>query len=82
MTKFQKDMKIVSNCSRKGMDVVYIYHDTIDAAGHQNKSIFGACEETIDELKNMVRVIMDRICLPVTFQVKFCWEKACIVVLE
>ena len=41
----------------KGMDVVYIYHDTIDAAGHQNKSIFGACEETIDELKNMVRII-------------------------
>lgn len=41
----------------KGMNVVYIYHDTIDAAGHDEKDVFGACEETIDELKNMVRII-------------------------
>lgn len=34
----------------KGMDVVYIYHDTIDEAGHLDKSIFGACDEAIDEL--------------------------------
>lgn len=41
----------------KGMDVVYIYHDTIDEAGHLEKDIFGACDEAIDELKNMVRII-------------------------
>ena len=41
----------------KGMDVVYIYHDTIDEAGHLEKSIFAACDEAIDELKNMVRII-------------------------
>lgn len=41
----------------KGMDVVYIYHDTIDKAGHLEKDIFGACGEAIDELKNMVRII-------------------------
>lgn len=41
----------------KGMDVVYIYHDTIDEAGHLEKSIFVACDEAIDELKNMVRII-------------------------
>lgn len=41
----------------KGMDVVYIYHDTIDEAGHLEKDIFGACGEAIDEMKNMVRII-------------------------
>ena len=41
----------------KGMDVVYIYHDTIDEAGHLDKPIFGACDEAIDELKNVVRII-------------------------
>ena len=41
----------------KGMSVVYIYHDTIDEAGHLDKSIFGACEEATCEIKNMVRII-------------------------
>ena len=41
----------------KGMNVVYIYHDTIDAAGHDEKDVFSACAETIEELKNMVRII-------------------------
>ena len=41
----------------RGSDVVYIYHDTIDEAGHMDSSIFGACDEAIDELKNMVRII-------------------------
>ena len=41
----------------KGMDVVYIYHDAIDEAGHTGSSIFGACEMAIEEIKNMVRVI-------------------------
>ena len=41
----------------KGMNVVYIYHDTIDEAGHNETGVFDACETTIEELKNMVRII-------------------------
>lgn len=41
----------------KGMNVVYIYHDTIDEAGHLEKNIFTACDEAIQELKNLVRII-------------------------
>ena len=41
----------------KGVDVVYIYHDTIDEAGHLESSVFNACDTAIDELKNLVRVI-------------------------
>ena len=41
----------------KGMNVIYIYHDAIDAAGHDEKDVFGACETAIRELKNLVRVI-------------------------
>jgi len=41
----------------KGMNVVYIYHDTIDEAGHLEKNIFIACDEAIQELKNLVRII-------------------------
>ena len=56
-----KDIIVMKRAKRqslvKGMDVVYIYHDTIDEAGHFEKDIFGACDEAIDELKNMVRII-------------------------
>lgn len=41
----------------KSMNVVYIYHDTIDEAGHLESSIFTACDTAIEELKNMVRII-------------------------
>ena len=41
----------------RGMNVVYIYHDAIDEAGHLDKSVFGACMEAMDEIKNMVRII-------------------------
>lgn len=41
----------------KGMDVVYIYHDVIDAAGHDEKEVFAACDKAIEELKIMVRII-------------------------
>ena len=41
----------------KGMKVVYIYHDTIDEAGHLENSLFTACDTAIEELKNMVRII-------------------------
>lgn len=44
----------------KGMDVVYIYHDEIDEAAHGNESdVFFACDEAIQELKNLVRVIVN-----------------------
>ena len=43
----------------KGMDVVYIYHDTIDEASHtSDTSVFPACDRAISELKNMVRMTM------------------------
>ena len=41
----------------RGMDIVYIYHDTIDEAGHGENSVFGACAEAIDEIKNIARII-------------------------
>ena len=42
----------------KGMDVVYIYHDTIDEASHTaDTMVFPACEDAIVELKNLVRII-------------------------
>lgn len=44
----------------KGMDVVYIYHDTIDEASHtSDTSVFPACEKAISELKNLVRIIVN-----------------------
>lgn len=44
----------------KGMDVVYIYHDTIDEASHiSDTAVFMACEKAISELKNMVRIIVN-----------------------
>ena len=41
----------------RGMDVVYIYHDAIDEAGHSETSVFSACAAAILEIKNMVRII-------------------------
>lgn len=43
----------------KGMEVVYIYHDQIDAAGHASESgVFSACDKTIVEIKNLVRILV------------------------
>ncbi len=42
----------------KGQEVVYIYHDTIDEASHTSDTkVFPACDEAIDELKNLTRII-------------------------
>ena len=42
----------------KGMDVVYIYHDTIDEASHTSDSmVFPACDDAIQELKNLTKII-------------------------
>ena len=44
----------------KGMNVVYIYHDTIDEASHTSDTVvFSACDKTISELKNLVRIIVN-----------------------
>ena len=44
----------------KGKEVVYIYHDTIDAASHISDSmVFGACDDAIAEIKNLVRIIVN-----------------------
>ena len=44
----------------KGMEVVYIYHDTIDEASHtSDSSVFPACEDTIIELKSLVTIIVN-----------------------
>ena len=38
----------------KGMEVVYIYHDTIDEASHtSDTAVFAACDKAISELKNL-----------------------------
>ena len=44
----------------RGMDVVYIYHDTIDEASHtSDTAVFSACDKAISELKNLVRIIVN-----------------------
>lgn len=44
----------------KGMDVVYIYHDRIDEAGHgTGYDAFSACDTAIDEIKNLVKIIVN-----------------------
>ncbi len=58
-----KDIISMKSAERKTLvrekNVVFIYHDTIDQAGHSEKSIFSACDTAIDEIKNMVRIITD-----------------------
>lgn len=44
----------------KGMEVVYIYHDQIDAAGYVSESgVFSACDKAIVEIKNLVRILVN-----------------------
>lgn len=44
----------------KGKEVVYIYHDTIDETSHNDEmKVFGACDEAIIEIKNLVRIIVN-----------------------
>jgi len=44
----------------KGMDVVYIYHDRIDEAGHgTGYDAFLACDTAIGEVKNLVKIIVN-----------------------
>lgn len=42
----------------KNKSIVYIYHDKIDVASHTDeKSVFPACDEAIDEIRNLIRII-------------------------
>lgn len=44
----------------KGKDVVYIYHDMIDHTSHTSEGkVFNACEEAIEELKKIVKIIVN-----------------------
>lgn len=44
----------------KGNDVVYIYHDKIDETSHTDEAlVFPACEDALEEIKNMVRIIVN-----------------------
>lgn len=41
-----------------GKDIVYIYHDTIDASSHNDESsVFEACTKAVNEIVNLVNVI-------------------------
>ena len=45
----------------KGMNVVYIYHDTIDEAGHTESFVFSACDTAIDELRSCIHNRLSRV---------------------
>lgn len=45
-----------------GKEVVYIYHNTIDAIGDKaptENKVFEACEDTIQEISNILRIIVN-----------------------
>lgn len=45
-----------------GKDVVYIYHNTIDAIGDKavtEQKVFEACEDTVQELSNLLRIVVN-----------------------
>ena len=47
-----------------GKNVVYIYHNQIDAIGDKKpteKQVFEACEKTIDDLFNLVKILMNNL---------------------
>lgn len=61
-----KDVLAMKKTERReavsGMDVVYIYHDAIDAIGDKKATedqVFEACETAISELVNLVRLIVN-----------------------
>lgn len=44
----------------KGMEIVYLYHDTVDKASHTaDNAVFAACDEAIDQIKNLIRIIVN-----------------------
>ena len=46
----------------KDIDVLYIYHDTIDETSHTNdKEVFNACNKTIEEISKMVNIVTNEL---------------------
>ena len=44
----------------KGKEVIYIYHNKIDSTSHTHEaSVFDACEDTIVEIKEIIRIIVN-----------------------
>ena len=61
-----KDLLLMKRDERrnlvKGMEVIYIYHDTIDHTSHHDEQgVFNACDKAIDELKNLVKIITNEL---------------------
>lgn len=63
-----KDLLMMRKQERRelvtGKDVVYIYHDAIDAIGDKattENKVFDACQTAIDELVSMVRIITNEL---------------------
>lgn len=45
-----------------GREVVYLYHDVIDATGHKpatEQKVFTACQDAIRELSNLLRIVVN-----------------------
>lgn len=62
--KYDEIMKLRMEEKRalvKGMEVIYIYHDRIDAAGHGSDSVFSACKKAIEEIMGLVRAITNEL---------------------
>ena len=46
----------------KDIEVLYIYHDTIDETSHTNdKEVFNACNKTIEEISKMVNIVTNEL---------------------
>ena len=61
-----KDLLLMKRDDRrnlvKGMEVIYIYHDTIDHTSHHDElGVFNACDKAIDEIKNLVKIITNEL---------------------
>ena len=54
-------MKRAERCELvKGMEVVYLYHNRIDDTAHTSETdVFSACRTAIEEIKNMIRIIVN-----------------------
>ena len=47
----------------RGKEVVYIYTDSIDSAGHNSPTeVFAACDQAINDIKEAVRMIVNDFC--------------------
>lgn len=42
----------------RGLKIVYIYHDAIDRAGEAGNDVFAACEQAMDELTQLMRILV------------------------